>query len=108
MRTGVLPVLKIGDEAGLGVVVMAAARCDLFPCFCVVYWVPLGNDVEVRRDVEQAIEDQWPGLAGKLLQREDADVIVIHAQVATMGLQFRAADLPVEGDALHTKACLQS
>ena len=93
---GVLPVLKVRDEAGLRVVVMSAARGDLLARLCVVDWMPFGDDMEVGGDIEQAIEDQWPRLAGKLFQRENANVIVIHPQVAAMRLQLRAAYLPVE------------
>jgi hypothetical protein len=95
-RAGVLLILKVGDETGLGVVVVPSARRNLFAGLGVVYRMPLGDDVEVCRDVEQAIEDQWPGLAGKLLKREDPEIVVVHAQIATMGFQLRAAHLPVE------------
>src|SRR5258708_39415927 len=76
--------------------VMTAARRDFLAGFRVIDRMPLGDDVEVCWNVEQAIEDQGPSLAGKLLQGEDADVIVVHAQVAAMGFQLRVADLPVE------------
>ena len=93
---GVLPVLKIRDEAGLRVMVMAAATGDFLPRLRVIDWMPFGDDMEVRRDVEQAIEEQGPRLAGQFFQREDADIVVVHAQITAMRLQLRIAYLPVE------------
>ena len=75
---------------------MAATAGDLFPRFRVIDGMPFGDDMEVGRDVEQALQEQWPRLAGKLLQREDADIVVVQAQVAAMRFQLRVADLPVE------------
>ncbi len=53
---GVLPVLQIGDEAGLGVVMMTAALRDFLAGLRVIYRMPFGDDVEVGRDIEQALK----------------------------------------------------
>ncbi len=58
--------------------------------------MPLGDDMEVGWNVEQALQQQGPGLRGQLLQRQDADLVVVHAQIAAMRLQLRIAHLPVE------------
>ena len=51
-RPAVLPVLKIRDKTGLGVMVMPAARSDLFSRLRVIDRMPLGDDMEVGRNVE--------------------------------------------------------
>ena len=66
---GVLPVLKIRDEAGFGVMVMTAALGDFFPGFRVIDRMPFGDDMEIRRDVEQALQtaravSRWEVLSG--------------------------------------------
>lgn len=48
----VIPVLKVGDKAGLRVVVMSAARGDLFAGLLVGDGMPFGDDMKVGRDVE--------------------------------------------------------
>ena len=58
--TGVLPVLEVRDEARFRIMMMASAAGDLFPCLCVFDWIPLGDDMKVGWNIEQAIEDQWP------------------------------------------------
>ena len=58
--------------------------------------MPLGNDVEVGRNIEQALQQQGPRFAGKFFQRKDADVVIVHTQMAAMRLQLRTTHLPVK------------
>ncbi len=67
---------------------MTAARGDFFAGLRIVYGMPFGDDMEVRRNVEQAIQDQGPCLCRKLFQSEDAQIIVVHAKVAAMRFQL--------------------
>lgn len=60
--------------------------------------MPLGDDVEVGWDVEQAIEDQWPGLAWKLFQREDAEIAVVQSspEIDSLPCSMLSAPIKVE------------
>ena len=51
---------------------------------------------ERARISSESVQKQRPRLAGKFLEREDANIVVVHAQVAAMGLKLRIAHLPVE------------
>src|SRR5260370_4456804 len=56
----------------------------------------LGNDMEVGRNIEQAMQQQGLRLPWQFFQRKDANVVVVHAQMAAMRLQLRIAHLPVK------------
>src|SRR5882757_2827030 len=75
---------------------MAAARCDLLPRPVVVDRMPLGYDMEVGWNIEQAPQQQGSRLAGHLFERKDANVVVIHAEMTTVRLELRIAHLPIE------------
>src|SRR5580700_6442875 len=75
---------------------MTAAAGDLLPRLRSIDRMPFRDDVEVGPDVEKAIQEQGPRFAGKLLEREHANAIVIDAQESAMCLKLRAAHLPVE------------
>ena len=65
---------------------MPAARRNLPADFRVIDRMPFRDDMEVRWNIEQTLQQQGPRLRGKLLQREDAEVIIVHPQIAAMRL----------------------
>jgi hypothetical protein len=58
--------------------------------------MPLGNDMEVGRNIEQALQQQGPRLARELFQCQDTNVVIVYTQMAAMCLQLRTTHLSVK------------
>ena len=58
--------------------------------------LPFGDDVVVGLHFEQAFENERKALGGRLFQRQDLDVVVVHAQMAAMAFEVRFAEVVVE------------
>ena len=50
----------------------------------------------VRFDFEQALEDERKALRGRLLERQNLDVVVVHAQVAAMAFEVRFREVVIK------------
>ena len=52
-----------------------------------VFFLPLGHDVVVGLDFEQAFEDQRKALRGRFLEGQNLDVVVVKAQMSAMAFE---------------------
>ena len=57
---------------------------------------PFGHGIEVRRNLEQRIEHQRPGLGDGLLHRQHADEVIADAEVIALGFDVGVDHLVVE------------
>ena len=74
-------------ERTLGVVKMAAFGLDDPAHFAGVFLFPFGDDVIVRFHFEQAFEDEREALRGRFLERQNLDVVVVHAQMPAVAFE---------------------
>ena len=75
---------------------VASAFVDFLASPRIVDRMPFRDDMEVGRDIQQAVQQQGPRLARQFFQREHTDVEIIQAQMAAMRFKFRIAHLPVQ------------
>ncbi len=61
-----------------------------------IFLLPFRNNVKVGLDFKQALENEWKALRGRVLQREDFDVIVVESQMPTMAFEMRVTKVVVE------------
>src|ERR1700685_2916451 len=75
---------------------MAALGLDGSPHYSRVYLFPLGHDMEVGLDFEQAFKNQWKALCGGFLERQHLHVIIVEAKESTMAFEMGFAEVIVQ------------
>ena len=88
--------IDLAEERALGVVEMPALGLDRAPRLARILLFPFVNDVIIRFDFEQTLEDQREALGGRLLERQNLDVVVVQAQIPAMAFEMRLAEVVVE------------
>src|SRR5207244_13564629 len=77
---------EVVDEAALGVVKVAPFGVNLTPNGAGLFSLPVTHQDQIGRDLVQRLKEVREGVRRRLLQREDADEIVVEAQVAAVTL----------------------
>ena len=95
MRSGFIHA-DLACERTLGVVKMAALGLDDPAHLAGIFLLPFRYDVVVRLDFEQSFEDERKALGGGFLERQNLDVIVVHAQMPAMAFDGRFGQVVVE------------
>ena len=75
---------------------MAALGLDDPAHLAGIFLFPFRDDVIVRFHFEQAFEDERKALGGRLLERQNLDVVVVHAQMPAMAFEGRFGEVVVE------------
>src|ERR1700687_2644126 len=75
---------------------MAAFGLNRSPHRSRVFLLPLGHDVVVGLDFEQALKNQREALRGWFLQSQNLYVIVVEAKEAAMAFEMGFAEVVVE------------
>ena len=83
-------------ETDLGVVEVPTLGVDLAADRPLPFALPFARQDEVRRNLVERLEQERKRVRGGLLEREDADVVVIEAQVRAMTLERGVAGVVVE------------
>ena len=83
-------------ERSLGVVKMAALGLDDPAHFAGIFLFPFRDDVIVRFDFEQAFEDEGKALRGRLLECQNLDVVIVHAQMSAVAFERRFGQVVIE------------
>src|SRR5260370_19618346 len=86
----------LASERALGVVKVAALSLDDPAHFAGIFFFPLRDGVIVRFHFEQAFEDERKALCGRLLERQNLDVVVVHAEMPAVAFQGRFGKVVVE------------
>jgi hypothetical protein len=89
-------VAHLRDKAGLRHIEVAAALVHFFAGLVRRQRRPLGDDIEVGRDLQQRIEHQGPRLRDGLFHRQHTDEVIADAQMIALGLDVRVDHLIVE------------
>src|SRR5271156_6931496 len=61
-----------------------------------IFFFPFRDDVKVRFHFKQAFEDERKALGGRLLERQNLDVVVGHAEMPAMAFNRRFGKVVVE------------
>src|SRR5260370_17412886 len=61
-----------------------------------IFFLPFRYNVKVGLDFEQALENERKTLRGRVLQREDFDVVFVESQMPTMAFEMRVTKVVVE------------
>ena len=93
--------VDLAEERTLGVMEVAALGLDVPPGLAGIFFLPFGDNVVVGLDFEQAFEDERETLGGRLFERQDFDVVVVHAQMAAVAFEVRFAKVVVEKRVVH-------
>ena len=87
LRGGVVQI-DLADERTLGVVKVAALGLDGPARLAGIFFLPLGDDVVVGLHFEQPLENERKALGGRLFERQDLDVVVVHAQMPAVAFEW--------------------
>ena len=88
--------IDLAEERVLGVVEVAALGLDRPSRLARIFLFPFGDDVIVRFHFEQALEDERETLGGRLLERQNPDVVIVQAQMPSVTFEMRLAEVIVE------------
>src|SRR6266436_1987556 len=88
--------VDLAKERSFGVMEVAAFSLDVPPGLAGVFLLPFGDDVIVGLHFKEAFEDEGKALGGRLFQRQDLNVVVVHAQMAAVAFELRFAKIVVE------------
>src|ERR1700677_908632 len=61
-----------------------------------IFLFPFRDDVIVRFYFEQSFEDEWKALGGRFLERQNLDVVIIHAQMPAMAFERGFGEVVIE------------
>ena len=88
--------IDLAHERPLGVVKVAAFGLDGAAGLAGFFFLPFGHDVIVGANVEKPFEQQRKGVRRGLLERENLDEVVVHAQIGAMTFKVRFAQIVVK------------
>ena len=88
--------VDLAHERALGVVKVAALGLDGPARLAGVFFFPLRHDVIVGFDFEQALEDERKALGGRLLERQNLDVVIVHPQMPAVAFDGGFGEVVVE------------
>src|SRR5271169_4577709 len=86
----------LARERPLGIVKMAPFGLDDATHFAGIFFFPFRDDVIVCFDFQQVFEDERKALGGRLLERQNLDVVVIHTQMPAVAFERRFGKVVVE------------
>ena len=86
----------LAGERTLGVVKVAALGLDDPAHFAGIFLFPLRHDVIVRFHFEQAFEDERKALGGRLLERQNLDVVIVYAEMSAMAFERGLGKVVIE------------
>ena len=86
----------LARERALGVVKMAALGLNDPAHLAGIFLFPLGHHVIVGFHFKQAFEDEREALGGRLLERQNLDVVIVYPQMPAMAFQVRFREVVIE------------
>ncbi len=95
LRRGVVQI-DLAEEGTFRVVEVPALRLNRTAGLARLFFLPFGDDVVVGADVEEAFEQQGERMSGRLLQREDLDVVFVQTEIAAMAFKMGFAEVVIE------------
>ena len=75
---------------------MAAFGLDRAARLAGIFLFPLGYNVIVGLDFEETFEDKRKALGGRLFERQNLDVVIIHSQVPAVAFEVGLAQVIVK------------
>src|SRR5580700_5162698 len=95
VRGGIVQ-MDLTEKGSFGVVKMPALGLYAPSRSPGLLFFPFGDDVIVRAHIEKPLEQQRIGMRGGLLEREDFDVEIVHAQMAAVAFDMRLREVVIE------------
>src|SRR5208283_1404327 len=86
----------LASERALGVVKMAALGLNDPAHLAGIFFFPFRDDVKVCFHFKQAFEDERKALGGRLFERQNLDVVIVHPQMPAMAFEMRFGKVVIE------------